>query len=260
VKLSQNSRRSLPRRSVARRYRGKAFDLAACDAAAFLFKLKTSGKRPATLFRGFKTLGGKVWPGELLFSELATLRKQGAALDLASEAKFQDIAQEFSRRNRLTKKPLPIPSSEAPVKQIVQTGSKLSLFDLPVYRKDKFDAKLGWLCAVGIGKEPEFGRYNCSRHRLRVHAPEYASARINPRHLMEYMNRYRAKGYDKMPVAFALGHHPAFEAAAGSNCVWGLDEYEFAGGLMDSPVRVTESETLGEEFLIPADAEIVVEV
>jgi UbiD family decarboxylase len=38
-----------------------------------------------------------------------------------------------------------------------------------------------------------------------------------------------------------------------------VDEYEFAGGLMDSPVRVTPSATLGEEFLIPADAEIVVE-
>ena len=35
---------------------------------------------------------------------------------------------------------------------------------------------------------------------------------------LQGMNRYRAKGYDKMPVAFALGHHPAFEVAAGSNC------------------------------------------
>ena len=33
----------------------------------------------------------------------------------------------------------------------------------------------------------------------------------------------------------------------------------FAGGLLDSPVRVTPSATLGEEFLIPADAEIVLE-
>ena len=81
--------------------------------------------------------------------------------------------------------------------------------------------------------------------------PEHASARINPRHLMEYMNRYRAQGADKMPVAFALGHHPAFEVAAGSNCAWGIDEYEFAGGLMDSPVRVTPSATLGRRFLDP---------
>jgi len=50
-----------------------------------------------------------------------------------------------------------------------------------------------------------------------------------------------------------------FEVAAGSNCAWGTDEYEFAGGLLDSPLRVTESETLGSDFLVPADAEIIIE-
>jgi 2,5-furandicarboxylate decarboxylase 1 len=238
---------------------GKRFDLVECDAAAFLAKLKAGGKRPASLFRGFKTLSGMRWPGELLFSELATLRKQAAAMDLDGEVKFQELAQEFARRNRLTIKPITISSTEAPVKQHVATGAGLSLFDLPVYRKDEFDARPGWLCAIGIGKEPDSGRYNCSWHRLHVHSPEHASVRINPRHLMEYMNRYRAKGFDKMPVAFALGHHPLFEVAAGSNCAWGVDEYDFAGGLMDNPVRVSPSETLGKDFLIPADAEIVVE-
>ena len=238
---------------------GKEFNLVECDSAAFLAKLKASGKRPASLFRGFKTLSGKRWPGELLFSELATLRKQAAAMELTGDVKFQELAQEFSRRNRLTRKPVKIPALEAPVKQSVAHGPGLSLFDLPVYRKDEFDAKPGWLCAVGIGKEPDSGRYNCSWHRLHVHSPAHASVRINPRHLMEYMSRYRAKGCDQMPVAFVLGHHPAFEVAAGSNCAWGVDEYEFAGGLMDSAVRVTESETLGADFLIPADAEIVVE-
>ena len=164
--------------------RGKAFDLAECDAAAFLAKLKAGGKRPATLFRGFKTLSGKTWRGELLFSELSTLRKQAAALDLDGEVKFQDLAQEFSRRNRLTTKPVRIAPAEAPIHQTVVAGSQMSLFDLPVYRKDEFDAKPGWLCAIGIGKEPDSGRYNLSWHRLHVHSPEHASARINPRHLI----------------------------------------------------------------------------
>ena len=238
---------------------GKPFDLCDGDAAAFLAKLKASGKRPAALFRGLKTISGKSWPGELLFSELATHRKQAAAMDLVGSVSFHELAQEFSRRNREIKKPVKVPPSEAPVRELMTTGSALSLFDLPVYRKDEFDARPGWLCAIGIGLEPESGRYNCSWHRLHVHSPTNAAVRINPRHLMEYMNRYRAKGAATMPVAFVLGHHPAFEVAAGSNCAWGTDEYEFAGGLMDSPLRVTPSETLGADFLIPADAEIVVE-
>ena len=238
---------------------GKDFNLIECDAAAFLAKLQASGKRPASLFRGFRTFSGKLWEGELLFSELATLRKQAVAMDLEGDVAFHSLAQEFSRRNRSTKKPTQIPSSEAPIKQRVLSGSQMSLFDLPVYRKDEFDAKPGWLCAVGVGREPDSGRYNCSWHRLHVHSASHAAARINPRHLMEYMSRYRAKGVDKMPVAFVLGHHPAFEVAAGSNCAWGTDEYEFAGGLMDTSLRVTPSETLGADFLIPADAEIVIE-
>jgi 2,5-furandicarboxylate decarboxylase 1 len=162
-------------------------------------------------------------------------------MDLDGEVKFQDLAQEFSRRNRLTTKPVKVPASAAPVRQIQLNVGQMSLFDLPVYRKDEFDARPGWLCAIGIGKEPESGRYNLSWHRLHVHSPEHASVRINPRHLMEYMNRYRAKGFEEMPVAFALGHHPAFEVAAGSNCAWGVDEYEFAGGLLDARRRFSHS-------------------
>ena len=43
-------------------------------------------------------------------------------MDLDGEVKFQDLAQEFSRRNRLTTKPVKIPVGEAPVHQIVLTG------------------------------------------------------------------------------------------------------------------------------------------
>ena len=41
----------------------------------------------------------------------------------------------------------------------------------------------------------------------------------------------------------------------------GLDdsEYELAGGQLGEPLRLVASETLGEDFLVPADAEIVVE-
>ena len=238
---------------------GRDFSLTDCDVAAFLAKLRERGKRPAVLFRGFKTLSGRPWAGEFLFSELVTHRKEVVAMDLSAGASFDDLAQEFSRRNRFTKKPAKIPSSEAPVKQVVITDHAFSLFDLPVYRKDEFDARPGWLCAIAVAREPDSGRVNCSWHRHHVHSPELSSVRVNPRHLMEYMSRYRAKGLDTMPVAFVFGHHPAFEVAAGSNCPWGTDEYEFAGGLLDAPLRVTDSETLGRDFLIPADAEVVVE-
>jgi 2,5-furandicarboxylate decarboxylase 1 len=236
----------------------KEFNLVECDAAAFLSRLREHGKKPAVLFEGFKTISGKPWTGQLLFSELVTFKKQAAALDLVGDVGFETLIREYTRRTRSVKPPLRISSAEAPVKEIV-LKDKISLFDLPVYRKDEFDAKPGWLCAVAVAKEPESGRYNCSWHRHHVHSPEVSSVRVNPRHLREYMNRYKARGFDEMPVAFVLGHHPMFEVASGSNCPWSTDEYEFIGGMLDSPLRVTESETLGVDFLIPADAEMIIE-
>jgi len=38
----------------------------------------------------------------------------------------------------LTTKPVRIPPAEAPIHQTVVTGPQMSLFDLPVYRKDEF--------------------------------------------------------------------------------------------------------------------------
>ncbi len=238
--------------------RGRGFNLADCDAGAFLAKLRERGKKPAVLFKEFKTLSGKVWEGELLFSELATFCRQAVALELPGGVGFDELAAEFSRRGKSTIPPLKVDSSKAPIKETVRT-EKVSLFDLPVYRKDAFDARPGWLCAIAVAKDVETGRYNLSWHRHHVHAPDYSSVRVNPRHLMEYMNRYRARGYEEMPVAFVLGHHPMFEVASAANCAWATDEYEFAGGLLDGPVRVTSSVSLGDDFLIPADAEIVLE-
>jgi UbiD family decarboxylase len=38
-----------------------------------------------------------------------------------------------------------------------------------------------------------------------------------------------------------------------------VDEYWQAGGVLGQPMRVVPSETLGEDFLVPADAEVIIE-
>jgi 2,5-furandicarboxylate decarboxylase 1 len=62
-----------------------------------------------------------------------------------------------------------------------------------------------------------------------------------------------------MPVAWVFGHHPAFLLAAGISVGWNVDEYEFAGGLLGESLYLVPSETLGEDFLVPADAKAIVE-
>ncbi|MDE3077510.1 MAG: UbiD family decarboxylase [Chloroflexota bacterium] len=238
---------------------GRDFSLAECDAAAILTKLRDRGRRPLLLLDGTKTYDGSAWPGRVLFSVLGTPTRETVALGLEPKASFQQLAEDWSRRIRSQADPVAVSRSEAPVKQNLLTGSDISLFRLPVYRKDAYDARPGWLCVMAVGRAHDGSRYNLSWHRLHVRSAGWAAMRINPRHLNQQMIGYREAGVKRMPVALVVGHHPLFELAASSPCGWETDEYRFAGGILGQPVRVVESETFGPELMVPADAEMVIE-
>jgi 2,5-furandicarboxylate decarboxylase 1 len=238
---------------------GKDFRLEDCDAAALLTKLRQQGRKPVLLMRGVRALDGQPWQGRILWSELSTELREAVAIGMPPGSSFQDLAAEWIRRTNSTAAPVVVSHDDAPVKQNVWRGDDVSLYRLPVYRKDEFDARPGWLCAIGIGRAYDKSRYNLSWHRIHVRAPDWAAVRINPRHLNEQMNGWRAAGETKMPIAFVLGHHPAFELASASAAPWDVDEYEYAGGVMGGGVRVVPSETFGDDLLVPADAELIVE-
>jgi UbiD family decarboxylase len=56
-----------------------------------------------------------------------------------------------------------------------------------------------------------------------------------------------------------VSHHPAFYIGGLNVSPFGEDDYEIIGSIADRPLRLTASETWGDAFLVPADAEIVVE-
>jgi 3-polyprenyl-4-hydroxybenzoate decarboxylase and related decarboxylases len=56
-----------------------------------------------------------------------------------------------------------------------------------------------------------------------------------------------------------LGHHPSFFLGSLGLSPYGTNDYDAIGGFMREPVRLTPSATWGEEFMVPADAEIIVE-
>ena len=60
-------------------------------------------------------------------------------------------------------------------------------------------------------------------------------------------------------MATVLGHHPAYHMGACYSGPFEVSEYEVIGGYLREPLRLTGSATWGDDFLIPADAEIVIE-
>jgi 2,5-furandicarboxylate decarboxylase 1 len=81
---------------------------------------------------------------------------------------------------------------------------------------------------------------------------------MSPIHTWHIFKSYEDKNLP-CPMALVIGHHPMFYLAANMNPSVEVSEYDLAGGLMGEPLQVTPSETLGEDFLVPADAETVIE-
>jgi UbiD family decarboxylase len=77
-------------------------------------------------------------------------------------------------------------------------------------------------------------------------------------HNAHNLREHEENGED-MPAAYWIGHHPL--AVLGAATHVGPDEshYETAGGTLCVPLRLVASETLGENFLVPADSEVVIE-
>jgi 2,5-furandicarboxylate decarboxylase 1 len=231
-----------------------------CECSALLTQLEQMNKWPSAVFENVSTLSGDRWPGKIIFSELSNWGNAAVMVDASPvSATPGEILNVLFQRGKSTRKWTVVQRKDAPVKEIIWKDDEADLLRLPAYRKDEGDARPGWLCGIGIVKDLERERYNCSWHRHHIHDSKKSSARVNPRHLHEIMNRYRQAGYEEIPIGWVFGHHPAFLLACGIPVGWDIDEYEFAGGLLGESLRLVSSETLGEDFLLPADAEVVVE-
>lgn len=231
-----------------------------CECTAILQQLAKSDRWPIVVFENISTLSRKRWPGQIVFSEMSSWPSVAIMLDLNPEkATVPETVNLLSQRGRNPKPWTVVKRADAPVKEIAWVGDEADNFRLPSYRKDSGDARPGWLSGIAVAKDLDTGRHNCSWHRHLVHSPTKSTARVNPRHLREIMQRYKKAGYEEIPIAWVYGHHPAFLLAASIRVGWEMDEYEFAGGLLGESLRLTRSETLGDEFLVPADAEVVVE-
>jgi UbiD family decarboxylase len=78
------------------------------------------------------------------------------------------------------------------------------------------------------------------------------------KHLLNILEKNEERNRET-PVAIVIGHHPAFYLGAGALTTFGNDDYGTIGSFVGESLRLTPSETLGKDFLVPADAEMIVE-
>ena len=148
-------------------------------------------------------------------------------------------------------------SPDAPVKEVMTTGSDVDLWRYPIPVHFETDAGRYISGGVIISRDPDTGVGNLNFSRLQVKGPALLGASLHSRGDLWNMQRRRAASHQPLEVAVAIGVHPAIAIAAATQLPASEDELELAGGLVGQPVPVAPAETV--DLLVPAQAEMVIE-
>jgi UbiD family decarboxylase len=219
----------------------------AYELTAVTVKLEQEAKRrPVVLFKNVK--GSK-------FPVLTNLHASRARLALAMNAAPDEMQKVYLRA---MEKPIaPKIVSQAPVKEVVLSGPKVDLRELPQIIHHEGDAGPYITAAISFAKDPAGDTWNCAYNRLMIQGRDQTSIHLTlAKHLWEFARTAESRG-EALPVALAIGVHPAI--ALGCLAIGSIDEDERAimGGLLGEPLELARCET--SDVLVPAQAEIILE-
>jgi 2,5-furandicarboxylate decarboxylase 1 len=227
------------------------------EISALLVKLDRTHKFPIALFRKLRDVEGKACHFPLLSNLFASRRLCALAFDSSMER----VGLDYDLRTQELKAPLVVGQTEAPVKQVVRKGDQVNLFDFPVPLPYHMEGGRTILGSVVTTVDNHGGNiYNCAYQTLRLLGPRKVTVGLGEgTHNWErYRERVESTG-EGLPAIAWIGHHPAACMGALTRVPIDMDEYSVIGGALGEPLRLTPSETWRDKFLVPADAEIVIE-
>lgn len=226
------------------------------EVTAVLQHLENAGRFPAVLFENVRDLKGA--PGHrALLNVVASRKRIALAAGLPPSRYRGEITERLAAAGNAPQPTVTVDRREAPVKEVVRTGTDVDLRDLPIIRQHEMDGGPYFTMNM-INVDPESGVYNGSFQRLMYRSPNETGTCMAPFDTYTIYKRYQARG-KPCPIAYVLGHHPAFELAQGMRLPLSVSEYEVASSILGEPLRLVESETFGDQLLVPADAELVLE-
>lgn len=163
-----------------------------------------------------------------------------------------------SLRKRLAKPlaPVEIPSSAAPVHQVVLQGDKADLTALPVHLQHDLDGAPYISATLDFAIDPRTGWTNVGMRRLMLRGRREAGIDLQAPSDLRVMYGAAHAREERLPIAFAVGFHPA-DAIAAQCLMPAQDEMAIMGAVRGSPVPVVKCVTC--DLRVPADAEIILE-
>ena len=232
-------------------------DPANYDVSAIIKHLGAARKFPLLIFDRPRNLHGRVSDFKLVMNFTISQRKTQIALDLPKEMTRAQMAEACVEIEKNRVAPVVVENREAPVMENVRSGVAVDLHELPIMRHHYMDGG-PYITLCTIAKDRRQGIYNASYHRMEIKSKNTASHYHSQHHQWIIFRDYEDQGLE-CPVATVLGHHPAFYMGACYTGPFEVSEYDVMGAYLREPLRVTPSTTWGDDLLIPADAEIVIE-
>lgn len=212
------------------------------DVAAVL-----EGNARATLF----TSAGPE-KAELVGNVMGSRRRLGIALDTDERNLLGTLQQ------RLTKPlaPVRVSSQQAPVQQVVLKDDEADLCALPASLQHAADGAPYISAGIDYALFPGTGFTNVGCRRIMLRGPRQAGVDLIAPSDMRAIYLEAAARNEKVPVAYAVGSHPADYLAA-MTALPNVDELDIVGAVRGAPVPVVKCVT--SDIFVPADAEYVLE-
>ena len=152
--------------------------------------------------------------------------------------------------------PVIVRGSEAPVQEIVVTGNDSNLCTLPVHLQHALDGAPYISAGIDFARDPATGWTNIGCRRIMLRGKREAGIDLNaPSDLRALYMAAVAKG-ENLPVAYAVGSHPA-DFLAALAVTPAMDELAVIGGVRGAALPVVKC--VSNDVYVPADAEIVLE-
>jgi UbiD family decarboxylase len=167
----------------------------------------------------------------------------------------RNMIHEYARRMNDPQPVVEVPSSEAPVHQVVLRGDDIDLTKLPFHLQHELDGAPYISSGIDYTVDPKTGRTNVGCRRLMFR--DRKTMRANLSQPSDLKKSYIAcvERSEKLPASFAIGSHPLDYLAAGLRLPG--DEFGLVATLRGEPVPMVRGLTNG--VLAPADAEMIIE-
>ena len=198
----------------------------------------------------FKAAGPE--KAELVGNVMASRRRIAAALDTDERGLLGTLNQRLSRLHP----PVKVSSQQAPVQQVVLKDDEADLCKLPVHLQHAADGAPYISAGIDYALFPGTGFTNVGCRRIMLRGPRQAGVDLIAPSDMRAIYLEAAAKKEPVPVAYAVGSHPA-DFLAAMTALPNVDELDIIGGLRGQPVPVVKCVT--SDIYVPADAEYVIE-